>query len=544
MAEKTTNERVKGDKSRPPARPSASSTGSQRKTSIGAVSTDAKGPSRRSASTTGRVSGSTGRQMPARRKPQKAPPKQSANPNANAHSHEVSTQKHGRVQQKAKQQVDAPAQHARDERSVNPMLVGGIIGALVLVILVILFVVSCNRPGGILGAIPSSDGESAQGSGSTGGAVKPETSVSFCAVGANIANADILSSADAWAGTIGDGNYDFSPLYEQMSSVIAPYDIAFVNQGSTLGGHGNFEYQGFPSYNTPDTMADALEGAGFDVVNVNTNHTFDMWVSAVEHSHSVWAQHPNVTTVGSYASQADRDNIRIVERSGMSIAFLSYSYGQNGYKLSDLPNDFYAPPFDKTKMRTEVERAKELADAVVVYLHFNEMDEITGSTDPTRLTDQQEDYASYLAGLGVDLVLGCRGQSIQPVRYVGRGIRTTDGSGVTPENGMLCVYGLGDFVSAYTLPSAVLSGMFSCDFVRDASGEVHVVNPTWHGLVEHRSGGVDYVCPLANYTPELAASNELLARLREIDPTATDPLQWARATTVRMVGDAVAVKVE
>lgn len=543
MAEKTTNERVKDEKSRPPARPSASSTGSQGKSSTGVVSTDAKGPSRHSASTTGRVGSATGRQVTARRKPQKAAPKQPAKPNANAKSREVSAQTRKRVQQqKAKQQADAPAQHARDDRGVNPMLVGGIVGALLLVVLVIGVVVSCSQPGGILGAVQSGDEEATQTN--VDGEAKPEASVSFCAMGANIANADILASADAWAGTTGDGNYDFSPLYEQMSSVIAPYDIAFVNQATTLGGHGNFEYQGFPSYNTPDTMADALEGAGFDVVNVNTNHTFDMWTSAVEHSQSVWAQHPNVTAIGSYTSQADRDNIRVVERNGMSIAFLSYSYGQNGYKLSDLPNDFYAAPFDKETMRKEVERSKELADAVVVYLHFNEMDEITGSVDPTRLTDQQEGYASYLAGLGVDLVLGCRGQSIQPVRYVGRGIRTTDGSGVTPENGMLCVYGLGDFVSAYTLPSAVLSGMFTCDFVRDASGDVHVANPTWHGLVEHRSGGVDYVCPLANYTPELAASNELLARLREIDPTATDPLQWARATTVRMVGDAVAVKVE
>lgn len=370
-----------------------------------------------------------------------------------------------------------------------------------------------------------------------------EASVSFCAVGANVANADILSIADSWAGTTGDGTYDFSPLYEQIAPAIQSFDISFVSQGSTLGGRSNFEYQGFPSYNTPDSMADALEGAGFTVVNTNTNHVYDMWTSAVEHSLSVWAQHPNVVTVGSYSSQSDRDNIRVLQGNGMSVAFLSYCYGQNGYAQSDLPNDYYAAPFDKAKMRTEVERAKELADAVVVYMHWNEQDELTGSTDASVLSEQQQEYASYLAGLGVDLTIGCRGQSIQPVRYVGRGIRTTDGSGVTPENGMLCVYSLGDFVSAYTLPSAVLSGMFTCDFVRDTNGDVSIQNPTWHALIEHRSGSVDYVCPLADYTADLAASNELLARLSEVSAaTASDPLAWARNTTAQMVGDAIDVE--
>ena len=166
------------------------------------------------------------------------------------------------------------------------------------------------------------------------------------------------------------------------------------------------------------------------------------------------------------------------------------------------------------------------------------------STDTTVLSDEQLDYASFLSGLGVDLVIGCRGQSISKAGYVGRGIRTTDGSGVTAANGMLCVYGLGDFVSAYTLPSAVLSGMFTCDFVRDAKGEVSVENPVWHGLIEHRSGNVDCVYPLKDYTAELASSNELLSRLRETDPiSAADPLQWARNTTTQLVGDAITVEV-
>ena len=435
------------------------------------------------------------------------------------------------------------AKHAAGKKAprklgLNPLLIGGIAGAVVLLLVVGGAIFACTRS-----SSGGSQGDQANGTTQTSveDIQKTAAKMSFCAVGTNIANEDILKSADAWAGAAGDKTYDFSPLYEQVRGPISQYDVAFVSQGTILGGT-SFEYQGYPSYNTPDSMADAIAQAGFDVVNCNTNHVYDFWVDAIQHSQSAWAKHPELTTIGSYASAEDRKNIRVVERNGMKVAFLSYCYGQNGYNLSDLPNDYFAAPFNKDAIREEVARAKDLADAVVVYMHWNEMDAVSGSSDTSILSDEQQDYASYLAGLGVDLLIGCRGQRIQPVTYMGRGIRTTDGSGVTSTNGMLCVYGLGDFVSAYTVPEAVLSGMFTCDFVRDANGEVSVQNPTWHPLIEHRSGNVDCVYPLTSYTADLAASNELLARLREGTGVANvDPLQWAREITTQTVGNAIAL---
>lgn len=366
--------------------------------------------------------------------------------------------------------------------------------------------------------------------------------VSFCAVGDNLINeggdytADLLGLADAWSGEAGDGTYDFSPLYAQVKDTIGSYDIALVNQETVLGGAGVFDYQGYPSYNTPDEAAQAIADAGFDVVNINTNHTYDMGAAAIEHAQEVWAEQP-VKTIGSYTSQKDRDSIRVVECDGLKIAFLSYSYGQNGYEQSDLPNDYYAAPFDKDKMKEEVAAAKDVADAVVVYMHW-------GEENTHELSDEQQDYAAFLAGLGVDLVVGSHAHVIQPVRYVSRGIQTTDDTSVSSKDGMLCVYGLGDFVSGYTLPKTILSGMFTCDFVCDDKGNVSVQNPVWHGLVEHNEDGADEVWLLSEYTQEQAESNSLLARVGENDEYSTsDPLAWAKETTRDVVGDVIEVEV-
>ncbi len=436
-----------------------------------------------------------------------------------------------------------PPRRRRKRRRSIPMPIFALSGVVALLV-VVTGALSCMR------ATSGQQDSQPEGGGQAQGSEQAEAApqagkVTFCAVGDNLINeagdytADLLGLADAWAGESGDGTYDFSPLYAPLAKTISSYDIALINQETVLGGTSEFEYQGYPSYNTPDEMAQAVAQAGFDVVNCNTNHTYDMGSAAIEHAQKTWAKQKDVAVIGSYASEQDRANIRVVERNGIKIAFLSYSYGQNGYEQSDLPNDYYAAPFDKDKMKQEVAAAKEIADAVVVYMHW-------GDENTFELSDEQRNYASFLAGLGVDLVVGSHAHVIQPVKYVSRGIQSTDDevSSTSSADSMLCVYGLGDFVSGYTLPKTILSGMFTCEFVRDEAGVVSIANPAWHGLVEHNEGSEDAVYLLSEYTQEQAESNRLLARVGENDDYDTsDPLAWAKQTTRDVVGNDIAVEV-
>lgn len=343
--------------------------------------------------------------------------------------------------------------------------------------------------------------------------------VSFCAFGDNLANENILQLADGWSGGSGDGSYDFSPLYRNVTSTVSnSYDIALVNQETTLGGTDGFDFTGYPSYNTPDSMAQAVSDAGFRVVNTNTNHTYDTWVKSIEHSHAVWASHSNLITIGSYASEQDKDTVHMVECNGVRIAFLSYSYGQNGYEQSDLPNDYYAVPYTKDGLASDVARAKKVADAVVVYMHW-------GTEYKNEPNEEERQFAQYCADDGVDLVVGSHVHVIQTMEWVNR-----SGGGQ-----MLCVYGMGDFVSGYhNNPDCILSGMFSCNFVRGDDGTVGIQDITWHPLVEHWENGDDYVCFLRDYSSDMAAKNELLS-------TESDPYQWCRDKTSQVIGDQFAI---
>lgn len=348
-----------------------------------------------------------------------------------------------------------------------------------------------------------------------------EKRVTFCAVGDNLANDRTLEIADMWGGTgAGDGVYDFSPLYREISPVVSGYDIAFVNQETVLGGNTDWDWSGYPSYNTPDSMAQALVDAGFDVVSSNTNHTYDYWTTPIEHAQQLWAGFSSVAFIGSYSDEADRAQVRVVERNGVKVAFLSYSYGQNGYEQSDLPNDYYAVPWDAQAFTQDYARARQAADIVVVYMHGG--DEYTSTPN-----DWQREVAQTCADAGVDLLIGSHAHVIQSFEEVTR----ADGSGTMP-----CAFGLGDFVSSYTdYPETVLSGMFSCDFVLDDTGAVQVENLAWTPLVEYWTYSQDgtpddYVRLVSGMSAEEAAGDYLLSSL------GSDALDWMRQHTEEVLG--------
>lgn len=344
--------------------------------------------------------------------------------------------------------------------------------------------------------------------------------MTFCAVGDNLINTNLLELADAAAGTTGDGEYDFSGFYSKIKKTIKGFDVAFINQETTLGGHDGYEYNGYPSYNTPDSLADAVAKAGWRVVNTNSNHTYDTWTESIEHAQSVWnAKSEDLMTIGSFSSEADRQTPRLVECNGLRVAFLSYSYGQNGYEQSQLPNDYYAVPYDKDAMQADVLRARVYADAVVVYLH-------AGDEYSHEASETQKTWAQECADAGADLIIGSHAHVIQPMEW----LNASDG------NRVLAVYGLGDFLSGYhDYPDCVLSGMFSCTFEKNTDAKegerlVKVTNVVWTPLIEHWEDNSSTVRLVKDYTEKEAKANELLTKQKK-------PLEWIKKTTKEVIGD-------
>lgn len=71
-----------------------------------------------------------------------------------------------------------------------------------------------------------------------------------------------------------DGTYNFDAVFENLKEDISEADLAIVNQEVILGGE-ELGISGYPAFNAPFSVGDALTDAGFDVICHATNHALD-----------------------------------------------------------------------------------------------------------------------------------------------------------------------------------------------------------------------------------------------------------------------------
>lgn len=281
--------------------------------------------------------------------------------------------------------------------------------------------------------------------------------VSFVAVGDNIIHDKVMDTADLAAGSVGDGQYDFKPIYQNVKSDIQNADISFVNQETIIGGGQS----GYPSFNSPDAVFDALKDTGFDAVNGASNHAMDTGVASIQHMIQLF-KNSNMKLLGLYENPQDANTIPVIERNGIKIAFLSYTYG-----LNNSTDSSHVSLFDQTKITNQVNQAKSQADFVVVSAHW-------GDEYQDNINTMQENYAKLMTNLGVDLVVGTHPHTIQPAHWY----TNTEG------HKTLVLYSLGNFVSGQKEEKSMYEGMFGCDFVMK-DGKKSIENTKWIPLINY-----------------------------------------------------------
>ena len=302
--------------------------------------------------------------------------------------------------------------------------------------------------------------------------------VTLVAVGDNLLHMPIIR----WCATA-DG-YDFTPLYREVKELVLGADMAFVNQESPLGGEG-FATSGYPLFNSPREAGEALADTGFNVINQANNHALDKGEEALLATADFWQGVPGVTAIGINRNEEERYSVAVLEAHGCRFAWLSYSYGVNGMPM---PQGYLLDLIDEAAMAGDIARARDLADAVIVSLHWG--GEYQPAPDP-----KQRELAQFLADQGVILVIGHHPHVPQPLEWLeGKDGRST-----------LVMFSLGNFVSGQSRREAMLGGMLSVVFLAGEDGVV-IEDCGVIPLVTHYERGYREYCvyPLYNYTEDLA----------------------------------------
>jgi poly-gamma-glutamate synthesis protein (capsule biosynthesis protein) len=226
--------------------------------------------------------------------------------------------------------------------------------------------------------------------------------------------------------------YSYDTVFSFIKDEISEADVAVANFEVTLSGA---PYSGYPAFSSPAALAAACKNAGVDYLVSANNHAADKGkrgiLSTISKLDSLGIPH-----TGTFADSIRRETLypMIIEKNGISLALLNYTYGTNGIAV---PAPLIVNMLDKDLIAKDIEKAKRLnPDAVIVFLHW-------GTEYDTVPSKSQTDIAQYLIDRGADLIIGSHPHVIQRMEWIKTDSCSKD---------RIVVFSLGNFVSNQRRP--------------------------------------------------------------------------------------------
>jgi len=275
--------------------------------------------------------------------------------------------------------------------------------------------------------------------------------------------------------------YNYEPCFRYIKPVLEQADIAIGNLELTLPGKP--PYTGYPMFRSPDDLATALKGAGFDLLVTANNHSNDSHALGVTHTIDVLREKGFLQT-GTFKSRRDRDAFYplMVYKNGFKIAIVNYTYDTNG-----VPTE--APTV--VNLIDTVQIAADLQEAVARKPHFIIAVMHWGIEYQLTQNKDQERLARFLIRNGADMVIGMHPHVVQPIKK--ERVKMPDGS----IKEAIVVYSLGNFISNQTQPNTDGGILYQVDLLKKkGSPEVHIgkqgIIPVWRYIHKPAGGKATY----------------------------------------------------
>ncbi len=254
----------------------------------------------------------------------------------------------------------------------------------------------------------------------------------------------------AWLGEDAGGNdkgYNFYPSFEWIAPYLQTSHLTVGNLETTLGGPNSAwitneelafrEYQAYPCFTTPDSLAEALKRAGFHIMVTANNHCMDSRLSGAARTLDV------LDTAGLQHTGTSRGGFPRPWRGmtgNFTVSLLSWTHSVNGLissKGMERINVFNARGHDdrlKEMLQDIRNEAARSPDLLILFIHWGQ-----------EYMDEPDQYQKNLADLaleaGADIIIGSHPHTLQPVER--RVIQTPEGS-----REAFIAWSLGNFISS------------------------------------------------------------------------------------------------
>jgi poly-gamma-glutamate synthesis protein (capsule biosynthesis protein) len=221
--------------------------------------------------------------------------------------------------------------------------------------------------------------------------------------------------------------FNYDDVFRYIKDDISEADVSIANFEVTMAGP---PYSGYPTFSSPAQLAVACKNAGIDIFVTANNHAADKGkngiLSTLYRLDSLGIPH-----TGTFADPVAREILYplIIEKNGISIALLNYTYGTNGITV---PSPVIVNMLEKNLVTADIEKAKSKnPDAIILFLHW-------GTEYDTIPSKSQTEMAEYFFSLGVDLIIGSHPHVLQKMEWIKSDTGAED---------KILVYSLGNYVS-------------------------------------------------------------------------------------------------
>ncbi len=283
------------------------------------------------------------------------------------------------------------------------------------------------------------------------------TSMTLAAVGDILIHNTVYNDAQ-----INDG-YDFNPMFSAVKEYLVSPDLTIANQETIIGG-SEIGLSSYPSFNSPYELADALVENGIDIVSIANNHTIDRGEKAVLNATNYFDK-IKLQYVGGYKDWEDKKRIRVLNRNGINIAFLSYTYGTNGIPIP-AGKEYLVNLIDLPKIKEDIKAAKEVSDVVSVSMHW-------GNEYQRYPSEEQLTLGKEIANAGADIIIGHHPHVLQPMGWIER-----EDGGQT-----FVIYSLGNFLSGQMWDYKDIGGVLQLEITKEVRAKdetiIKIENPSF-----------------------------------------------------------------
>ncbi|MFI3266238.1 MAG: CapA family protein [Rikenellaceae bacterium] len=225
-----------------------------------------------------------------------------------------------------------------------------------------------------------------------------------------------------------DGGYDYNSSLEHMRNFFNSADYSLINLETTLS--PSPPYRGYPCFVAPTQVASALKDAGIDIVALANNHSCDNGYKGIISTTEI-IDSLELMRIGVYRDSADyhKNNIAIIQKGGIKLALLNYTYGTNGLPI---PSKTIVNLIDTVKISHDIGAAKRRgATDIALIVHW-------GYEYHTTPNNEQKKLAQWALSNGVNMVIGSHPHVIQPIEIERDSLSNIQN---------IVVYSMGNFVS-------------------------------------------------------------------------------------------------